>query len=438
MHRRTLLASVAGLAAAPLAPWQAGPGGVADTPQPPALAGGSEGGGLDAAFDAWLAGFRARALAAGRSPELLDLAFSGVAADPRVVALDGRQPEFSKPVSAYLASAVSDARVATGREKLEAVQGRIVSAEDSTGVPTVIMAAIWGIESGYGAVTGDDDVIRSLATLAADGRRRAWAEAQLGAALSMLQARDVDRTGLRGSWAGAMGQTQFTPQDYLDFAVDGDGDGRRDIWNSPVDALASTANFLNRKAAWRAEEDWLREVVVPASGFDYLRVEGPPLTVPQWTALGVRPADGQGFRPEERELESATLLMPMGWRGPGFLAFPNFTAIKAYNNSISYALAVGLLAKRLGGAGPLVQAWPDDQPLSLADRTAAQTALQKLGFDPGGVDGVVGAGTRKAARGWQAARGLPADGYLSYALVQRLKAEAGLMPPPQATMAPIA
>lgn len=432
MHRRTLLASVAGFAAAPAAALRMAqaPIGGADTPTP-------SGGSGDAAFAAWLADFRARAAAAGWSAATLDLAFAGVTSDPQVTALDQKQPEFSKPVSAYLAGAVSDTRIALGQTRLDGVRPGIARAEDSTGVPAEIMAAIWGIESGYGAVQGNSDVVRSLATLAASGRRRPWAEAQLYAAMTMLQKGDVPRPGLKGSWAGAMGQTQFTPQDYLDYAVDGDGDGRRDIWGSSVDALASTANFLSKKAAWRAEQDWVREVAVPPIDFDYGQVEGAAQTVDAWTGLGVRPADGGGWRPAEKEGSVATLLMPMGWRGPAFLAFPNFGAIRAYNNSISYALAVGLLAKRIGGGGPLVQAWPDDQPLSRDDRLAAQTALVRLGFDPGAPDGVIGAGTRKAAKAWQASRGLPADGYLSYALVQRLKADAGLASPAQATMAPV-
>ncbi len=439
MHRRALLASVAGFAATPAAtlriaqaPAAAGEGR-SDTPSPDTAPGGPS----DPAFSLWLEDFRGRARASGWSDATLDLAFSGVVADPRVVALDQKQPEFSKPVSAYLAGAVSDARVELGRSRLEDVRPGIARAEASSGVPAEVMAAIWGIESGYGAVQGDDDVVRSLATLAAKGRRRPWAEAQLFAAMTMLQKGDVSRPGLKGSWAGAMGQTQFTPQDYLDYAVDGDGDGRRDVWGSSVDALASTANFLSRKAAWRAREDWAREVVVPPINFDYALVEGPAQPVDAWDRLGVRPADGREWRPAEREQSVATLLMPMGWRGPGFLAFPNFGAIRAYNNSISYALAVGLLAKRIAGEGPLVQAWPDDQPLSRDDRLAAQAALARLGFDPGTPDGVIGAGTRKAAKGWQASRGLPADGYLSYALVQRLKADAGYTTPPQMTMAPI-
>lgn len=413
MYRRTFLASTAGLVLAPYGQIEGAfqGGGAAHSPLG------------ETAFDGWLQRFRARAAAQGYSEGLLDSALGGLASDPRVLALDGRQPEFSKPISDYIASTVSDARVARGRAKLDSLRPMLHAAEDSSGVPVEMMAAIWGVESDYGAVQGDLDVIRSLATLAAQGRRSAWAEGQLLSALRMLSRGDVSRDRLRGSWAGAMGQTQFTPEDYLSFAVDGNGDGRRDIWGSSVDALASTANFLAKKAAWRAEQSWAREMVVPVQGFDYALVEGPALSTAQWRAQGVRPADGRGFAPQDAEDAVATLIMPMGWRGPGFLAFPNHMAIRAYNNSTSYALAVGLLADRLGGRAPMVQAWPYEAPTSLADRMAAQEALARLGFDPGTPDGVIGAGTRKAVRAWQASKGLPAEGYLSGELLARLKAQ---------------
>ncbi len=411
MHRRAFLAALTGLTAAP-EPQGVGGLGVSDASSP----------GGDAAFGAWLSAFRLRAIGRGFDPALVDGALTGLTPDPRVLSLDSRQPEFSKPVSDYLATTVSEARVSAGRTRLEAVGPRVGVALQR-GVPLEILGAVWGIESAYGAVPGEMDVIRSLATQAAGGRRASWAESQLISALQILQRGEATRATLKGSWAGAMGQTQFTPEDYLNFAVDGDGDGRRDIWDSPVDALASAANFLNRKAAWRPGQSWAREVVVPRQGFEYLRVEQQSLNVRDWGSLGVRTADGGGFRPADAEA-AATLLMPMGWRGPGFLAFPNHMAIRTYNNSTSYALAVGILADRLAGGGPLVQAWPAEGPTSLADRIGAQTALQRLGFDPGGVDGVIGAGTRRAARGWQAARGLPADGYLSGELIARLRAEA--------------
>ena len=411
MHRRAFLAALTGLTAAP-------------EPQAVGGFGAPEAGPVsgDPAFDAWLSAFRLRALGRGFDLALVDANLAGLTPDPRVLSLDSRQPEFSKPVSDYLATTVSEARVSTGRARLEAAAPR-VGYEARRGVPIEILGAVWGIESAYGAMPGEMDVIRSLATQAAKGRRAQWAESQLVSALQILQRGEATRATLKGSWAGAMGQTQFTPEDFLNFAVDGDGDGRRDIWGSSADALASAANFLNRKAAWRPGQSWAREVTVPREGFDYLRVEQQALAPADWASLGVRPADGGGFRAADAGA-SAALLMPMGWRGPGFLAFPNHMAIRTYNNSTSYALAVGLLADRLAGGAPLVQPWPSEAPTSLADRIGAQNALQRLGFDPGGVDGVIGAGTRRAARGWQSARGLPADGYLSGDLIARLRAEA--------------
>ena len=407
MHRRALIASVLGLAAAPTLPY------------------GVQGGMTrDEGFAAWLAGFRGRAVARGLGPAGVEAALAGLSPDPRVLALDSRQPEFSKPVGDYISTLASETRAALGRAKLDAVAPRLGAA--TAVAPPEILGAIWGVESGFGASMGDFDVVRSLATQAAQGRRGPWAESQLVAALKILERGEADRARLKGSWAGAMGQTQFTPEDYLSFAVDGDGDGRRDIWGSPVDALASTANFLVKKAAWRAGQSWAREVVVPSDGsFDYARVEVQPLLPEDWRRVGVKTADGAGFRPDDKGVPAA-LILPMGWRGPGFLVFPNHMAIRAYNNSTSYALAVGLLADRMAGRGGLVQPWPMDAPTSLAERIGAQQALVKLGFDPGGVDGVIGTGTRKAARAWQAWRKLPADGYLSADLLRRLRAEAGI------------
>ncbi len=402
MLRRAFLASALGLVA---------------SPEPYAPADGGD-------FAAWLDGYRRRALGRGVSSATVDAALGGLTPDPRVLALDSRQPEFSKPVGDYVSATVGAARVATGRAKLEGVAPRL-SAASRQGVPAEVLAGVWGVESGYGAVQGDFDVVRSLATQAAGGRRAAWAEGQLTDALRILDRGDRDRARLTGSWAGAMGQTQFTPEDYLNWAVDGDGDGRRDVWGSAPDALASAANFLRRKAAWRPGESWAREVRVPSSGFDWLRVEQQALAPGEWARLGVAAADGAPFRAADAA-SSAKLILPMGWRGPGFLAFPNHYAIRVYNNSTSYALAVGLLADRIGGAAPLVQPWPADPPLSLADRIGAQQALRRLGFDPGDADGVLGAATRKAARGWQSARGLPAEGYLDAELIRRLRAEAGV------------
>jgi lytic murein transglycosylase len=372
-------------------------------------------------FDAWAAGFYGRAVAAGISPELLQREFAGLTPDPRVGGLDNKQPEFSKPLSDYVRGVVTETRVSIGVQKSAQVP-QLAAIEQRFGVPRGILEGVWGMESGFGAIQGNFDVIRAMATLAAQGRRREFAEDQLIAALELIGSGEVTRSQLRGSWAGAMGQTQFIPSSFVSTAVDGDGDGRRDVWGSPADALASAANLL-RKGGWVPGQDWAREVITPA-GFDYSLTEGPKKTPLDWQALGVRRADGQPW-PAADQTAEAQLVAPTGAAGPIFLLFPNHFAIRKYNNSLAYALGVGLLADRFEGRGGLVRPWPQETPLSLVDRMTAQRALASLGFDPGAADGLVGLKTRDALRAWQKARGLIADGYLSPDMIRRLKTEAG-------------
>jgi lytic murein transglycosylase len=386
----------------------------AQSPTPAQLLGASG----DAYFTDWLNDFYARALAQGFVRTVLDQELSGLSPDPRIPALDARQPEFARPVSDYVNGAVSAARVATGRAKLTSIP-QFPAIEQTYGVPREILIAVWAMESGFGAHQGDMDVIRSLATLAALGRRRAFAERELLAALTIIGSGAAPRSRLKGSWAGAMGQTQMLPSTYLSSAVDGDGDGARDIWDSAADALASAANLLS-KGGWRRGEGWAREVIAPA-GFDYSLSEGPRQPSAWWRAAGLRRAGGDPLKPDDAAAP-AMLILPCGAHGPAFLVFPNHFAIRTYNNSVPYALAVGLLADRFAGGGPLVTPWPHETPLSLDDRLAAQTALLNLGFNPGQADGVIGLGTRQALRAWQKAHGLPADGYLSPDMVQRLRA----------------
>jgi len=412
MDRRGFLFSVSGLAVAPGAGSLGGRGSVDDG---------------DPLFDAWLQGFIDRAAGAGWSRSGLTGVFAGVTSDARVIKADRAQPELSKPVGDYMNAAVSEHRVDQGIRLHAADAAWLDPIAASYGVPPQVLIAIWGMESSYGQIQGGYDVIRSLATLAAEGRRKDWAESQLFAALRILITAQAQRGQLKGSWAGAMGQTQFTPSDYLAWAVDGDGDGKRDIWGSAPDALASTANFMANKAAWRRGEDWAREVILPEP-FDYSLAEGAKQPWAAWASLGVRTADGLPLKSTDAP-EPAGLILPAGWTGPAFLAFPNHYAIRAYNNSMAYALAVGLIADRIDGAGPLLKPWPQEQPIPLADRIAAQEALARLGYDPGTADGVLGLKTRQAARQWQKSRSLPADGYLTFWLIQRLKADANKAAP---------
>jgi membrane-bound lytic murein transglycosylase B len=376
------------------------------------------------AFDTWLQDFRGRALAQGLSPALLDRELAGVTPDPKVISLDSRQPEFSKPVGDYIKGVISDDRVAVGRRKREELT-YLPTIEARYGVPRDILLAVWAMESAFGQLQGNFDVVRSMVSLAADGRRRAWAEGELIAALKIIDSGEVSRERLRGSWAGAMGQTQFIPSSYRSTAVDFDGDGRRDIWGSDADSLASAANLL-AKGGWKPGVGWAKEVILPA-GFDYSVTEVEKQIPAWWEARGVRRADGLPWTAADAS-QPAMLILPSGAAGPAFLALPNHFAIRTYNNSTSYALGIGLLADRFGGGGPLVAAWPVETPLSMSDRMAAQIALARVGFNPGPADGVIGAGTRKALRAWQQSQQLPADGYLSNDMVARLKAQAGITP----------
>jgi lytic murein transglycosylase len=392
----------------------AAPAAAAGPIQPPVVSG-------DMVFDAWAAQFYDRAVRAGISPALLTREMAGLTPDPRVTSRDSRQPEFSQPISAYIAGAVTDGPIAIGIRKRAEVPS-LGAIEQRFGVPREILIGIWSRESAFGAIQGDFDVVRSMASLAAQGRRRDWAEGELIAALKIIGSGEFPRSRLKGSWAGAMGQTQFIPSSFLAMAVDGDGDGRRDIWTSVPDALASAADLL-AKGGWVRGQGWAREVTVPAN-FDFSLSEGPKETPGWWSDKGVRRADGRPWSAAD-QTAPAQLLAPAGASGPIFLLFPNHFAIRKYNNSVAYALAVGLLADRIAGQGPLVRAWPNEVPLSLADRMTAQRALAALGFDPGQPDGVVGMGTRAQLRAWQKTRGLVADGYLSPAMVQKLRAEAG-------------
>jgi len=369
-------------------------------------------------FEGWKRDFLLRM--GGERRAAYERELQGLTPDASVVRLDRNQPEFSRPAGAYVQNAVTATRVAQARDRTGRVPWSVVQ---RSGVPSEILLAIWGQESAFGAVQGDYDVIRSLATLAYDGRRRAWAEGELKTALDIVVEGRRARSGLKGSWAGAMGQTQFMPSSYDRLGVDGDGDGRVDIWGSDADALASAANLLVVDGQWRRGQSWGYEVLLP-SGFDYSLAEGERRPWSFWAQQGVRLAAG-GQPTAEEAGEGAVILLPQGARGPAFLALPNHYAIRRYNNSVSYALAIGLTADAVAGKPPLTAAWPSDAPLSREQRVGAQTALTRLGYDTQGVDGVIGANTRAALRRWQVANGRLADGYLTAELADELVRLAG-------------
>ena len=421
MDRRAfMLFTFAGVAAPGPAPFTAPP--ATEPSLAPTAAGAAVVSSADTPFEAWMRDYIDRAVRAGAPSDVIEREFQGLTPDPRITDLDGRQSEISKPLGDYVKGVVSDTRIAMGRQKLAALPW-LPDIETRYGVPKEILISIWAVESGFGEVMGDFDILRSLATLAAAGRRREWAEGELNAVIKIIATGQASRAQLRGSWAGAMGQTQFEPSTYLAFAVDGDGDGRRDIWTSAEDALASTANLMVHYG-WKRGERAECEVILPP-GFDYGLAEGPSQTPLDWAEFGAIKADGGSWGAADASAPTQ-LILPSGAFGPAFLIFPNHMAIRKYNNSTAYALSVGLLAERIAGAGPLHTPWPYEIPLSLADRIDAQNALAKLGFDPGSVDGVIGARTRVGLRAWQKARGIPADGYLSISVLQRLRTEAGL------------
>ncbi|MES0881406.1 lytic murein transglycosylase [Roseibium sp. SCP14] len=370
-------------------------------------------------FDRFVRDFWPTAKASGISSQTYNAVFTGMKPDDDTLRLMNKQSEFVKPIWDYLDSAVSEDRVEKGRRLLTEYGPVLQHIEARYGVDREAVLAIWGMETNYGGYMGRHNVVQALATLAyAAPRRKKFWQKELVTALAIVQAGHVRFQDMEGSWAGAMGHTQFMPSSWKAYAADYNGDGRRDIWTSVPDALASTANYL-KKHGWQTGKTWGYEVKLPA-GFDYQLADGDTtLNLGQWAKYGVRRSNGKGY---PRPSDKAVLVLPAGASGPAFLMLRNFYVIKRYNNATAYALAVGHLADRLIGGGPLQGDWSREHlPLSRSETAELQTLLNRSGFAVGAADGRIGPATRKGIRAYQRSRGLVPDGYASVVLLAHLK-----------------
>lgn len=371
-----------------------------------------------AGFERWVQDFKPRARAQGISERTLSQAFQGVQFDADVIRRDRNQSEFTKTIWQYLDSAASDTRIANGKAALNTHRRTLEAIEARYGVEKEVVVAVWGLESAYGTYRGSNDIVQSLATLAYEGRRGAFFEEQLIAALKILQNGDTSPRNMTGSWAGAMGHTQFIPTSYLAYAVDFNGDGRRDIWaDDPTDALASTAAYLKR-SGWTKGQPWGVEVTLPR-GFDYAQANREIRKSPSsWARAGVTDTGGKAVP----DYGKASILLPAGADGAAFMIFDNFSAIERYNAADAYVIGVGHLSDRITGGPPIRSSWPrEDRGLKFSERKELQQRLTQAGFNTRGVDGRIGPKTIDAVRAYQRAKGLTPDGYASLRLLDRLR-----------------
>jgi lytic murein transglycosylase len=329
------------------------------------------------------------------------------------------QPEFTRSLWDYLDTLVSDTRIENGRKILAQYRAIFDAVEKAYGVDRYIIAAIWGVETNYSTAIGERSVVRSTATLACIGRRQDFFREEFLSALEIVARGDLRPDQLKGSWAGAFGPTQFMPTSFKRYAVDFDGDGRRDVVDSVPDLIASTANNL-KKDGWMNGQPWGYEVVVP-QGFDYLHADrARTLTMREWERAGMRRPGGKPF---PRGDEKAYLMVPAGAQGPAFLMLQNFRVIMKYNPAEAYALAIGHLGDRLRGGEPFVQPWPrHERVLSRSERYELQQLLAQQGYDIGEPDGRLGPRSRNALRAFQAAAGIVPDGFASATILERLRA----------------
>ncbi|MGR3570614.1 lytic murein transglycosylase [Brevirhabdus sp.] len=369
-------------------------------------------------FATWLQAFRDDAAKRGIRADTLDAALSDVKYREDVIARDRNQSEFTKQIWEYLDTAVSRTRVENGRRAMAANADLFARIEARYKVEAEVVAAIWGLESAYGTFRGNIPIVDALSTLAFDGRRGEFFADQLVAALQIVQDGDTDARSMTGSWAGAMGHTQFIPTSFLGFAVDFTGDGRRDIWSDdPADALASTAAYL-RNSGWVHGQPWGMEVTLPED-FDYSqsgeRIKKPAAA---WNAMGVRTAQGAPV-PEHGP---SSILLPAGAKGAAFVIYKNFSVIETYNTADAYVIAVGHLSDRIKGRPAIRAGWPrGDRGLRFSEKQELQRLLTGKGFDTDGIDGIIGPNTIQAVREFQTAQGMVPDGYVSLDILHRLQ-----------------
>lgn len=379
----------------------------------------------DSNFEVWMLALKMEARSAGISQATIDTALSGVTPIQRVTELDRKQPEFTQTFWDYLDKRVTPQRVERARRLLSTHRVLLNQVQARYGVQPRFLVSFWGLESNFGSHTGGFSVIRALVTLAYDERRAEFFRAQLLDALRILDNGHISAEAMQGSWAGAMGQVQFIPSTFMRYAVDFDGDRRKDLWGSLPDVFASAANYLGA-IGWRGDETWGREVRLP-EGFDYgLADLSKRKPIGDWQALGVRRPDGSDL--PRADLEAA-IVLPAGHKGPIFMVYNNYHSILRWNRSILYAIAVGHLADRIAGLPAMAAKRPAvEKPLRRADVKTMQGLLAALGFDAGVSDGVVGAKTRAALKEFQNQAGLAADGYPTHEVLGALRKSAAKTP----------
>lgn len=368
-------------------------------------------------FSRWMQDFKAEAAAAGVSKQTISRALRGIELDPKIISRDRRQGFFAQDFGTFSKKLATNNRITNGRKKIKQRKKYFERAEKDYGVPPEVITAFWALESDFGSGMGDYSILRALATLAYDCRRKELFTGELIDALKILDKGWVKPSDMIGSWAGEMGQTQFLPKHYLEHAVDYDGDGARNLFASDPDIIGTTAAFI-KHLGWRRGEPWLQEVNVPRK----LPWEKADLSVKlprlQWAEWGVTAADGS---PLKSDAMPASLLLPMGHKGPAFLAYPNFDIYVEWNNSLTYCITAAYLATRISGANSMQGRDRDIPLLSIDEAKQVQRILTKRGYDVGKIDGIIGAKTRSAVKEMQIKYGLPADSFPTPELLSRLR-----------------